>query len=132
MVRLCRPIKATRMEKTMSILAGKFARHIETGEVVQIVGTDFCEVVETGEKMMVVKYACVYGQEHYCQIESFMLVFEMVEDVKTVSITAHRDHEEFWAAVEDLASNFDVVMEDTDEIEIAVETGLGEDSGWVH
>lgn len=116
----------------MSILAGKFARHIETGEVVQIVGTDFCEVVETGEKTMVVKYACVCGQEHHHQIESFMLDFEMVDDVKTVSITAPRDHEEFWAAVEDLASNFDVVMEDDDEIEIVDETVSEEAVGRVH
>lgn len=95
----------------MSLLAGKHFRHVETEAIVQVIGTAFGKVQETGEMAMVVRFACECGSEHWYEVESFMLDFELVEEVRSVTLTASWMDEEFWAAVEELAAEFDASLE---------------------
>lgn len=92
----------------MSLLAGKHFRHIESEGIVQVVDTAFGTNLETGETTMVVKVACECGREHYFEVESFMLEFELVEEVQTVTFVAPWMDEDFWTAVYELAEEFDL------------------------
>lgn len=95
----------------MSLLAGKHFRHVETEAIVQVIDTQHGKVLETGEAATVVRFACECGSEHWYEIESFILDFELVEELRTVTITASVADTEFWEAVEELAEAYDASLE---------------------
>lgn len=95
----------------MSLLAGKHFRHIEADAIVQVIDTFFDEDSETGGLTMLVKFACECGKHHHINIESFVLSFELVEELKTVELTAPVEDTEFWEAVERLAEEYEVSLE---------------------
>lgn len=93
-------------------LSGKFARHIETGAIVQIVEVGVSESVETGNgPLPIVKFACECGDDHTFSVEEFFTSFEIVEQVRTATLTASWMDEDFWAAVEELAAEFDASLD---------------------
>ena len=95
----------------MSLLSGKHFRHVESEMVVQVIDTAFGIVQETCETTMVVRIACECGKEHWYEIESFMLEFELVEEIRQVTISAPWMDEDFWRTVEELAAEFDATLE---------------------
>lgn len=99
------------MEIIMSLLAGKHFRHVETEAIVQVIETTFGKDTDTGKPTMLVKIACECGSEHYFEIESFILTFELVEEFRTATLTASVGDAAFWEAVEELAAEFDATLE---------------------
>jgi len=81
-------------------LSGKFARHLETEAVVEIVKTG----VAADDKLdlvPVIEFACECGSNHTFTVDEFFTDFEIVEpvDVRVMEIEAPMDAHEFWADI---------------------------------
>lgn len=84
-------------------LSGKFARHLETKAIVEIVKTG----VATSDKLCpvpVIEFSCECGSSHALTVDEFFTAFEIVEpvDVRVMEIEAPMDDHQFWADIMDV------------------------------
>lgn len=104
-------------------LSGKFARHLETEAIVEIVKTGVA-ADNALDLVPVVEFACECGSNHTFSVDEFFTAFEIVEpvDVRVMEIEAPADAHEFWADLMAVLESHEA--EDGDGID-----GMGEYEG---